>query len=92
MAIARHVRVSGRVQGVFYRAWAKEQAERFGVHGWVRNCPDGSVEAHLEGDEAGVQKLLDRLREGPPAAEVSNLEIEDVEPEDFHHFAVARSF
>jgi len=49
MAAARHVQVTGRVQGVFFRGWTQEQAERLGVNGWVRNCPDGSVEAHLEG-------------------------------------------
>ena len=44
MIIARHVDVSGRVQGVFFRAWTEEQAERLKVRGWIRNCPDGSVE------------------------------------------------
>jgi acylphosphatase len=92
MQVARHVRVRGHVQGVFFRAWTKEQAEELGVHGWVRNCPDGSVEAHLEGDEAEVQQLIERLGEGPPSANVSKVDVEDVEPEDFHHFAVARSF
>ena len=49
--VARHVRIYGRVQGVFFRAWTREEAERLGVTGWVRNCPDGRVEAHVEGDE-----------------------------------------
>jgi len=92
MAVARHVRVTGRVQGVFFRAWTKAQADQLGVHGWVRNCPDGSVDAHLEGNSADVDQMLERLRNGPPAAEVSNIDVEDVAPEDFHHFAVARSF
>lgn len=92
MTIARHVRVSGKVQGVFFRAWTKEQANELGIHGWVRNCPDGSVEAHLEGDEADVRQIIERLGRGPPSAQVSNVEVQDVEPEDFHHFAVARSF
>lgn len=92
MTVARRVRVTGRVQGVFFRAWTKEQADQLGVHGWVRNCPDGSVEAHVEGDDTAVLQLLGRLRDGPPAANVSNLDIENVEPEDFRHFAVARSF
>ena len=48
---ARHVLVTGRVQGVFFRAWTDEQAQRLHVNGWVRNCPDGSVEVHLEGEE-----------------------------------------
>ena len=49
--VARHVRVTGRVQGVFFRAWAQGQARELGVSGWIRNCPDGSVEAHLGGEE-----------------------------------------
>jgi acylphosphatase len=92
MADARRVRIKGRVQGVFFRAWTKEQAEQLGVLGWVRNCSDGSVEAHLEGDSEKVSELIGRLRAGPPAANVSSVEIQDVDPEDFHHFAVALSF
>jgi acylphosphatase len=92
MPVARHVRVSGHVQGVFFRAWTKEQAERLGIHGWVRNCPDGSVEAHLEGEEDEVRKLVERIGEGPPSAQVSKIDVEEVEVEDFHHFAIARSF
>lgn len=92
MPVARHVHVRGHVQGVFFRAWTKEQAEQLGIHGWVRNCPDGSVEAHLEGEEDEVRQLIERLGEGPPSAEVSKVDVEEVEPEDFHLFAVARSF
>jgi acylphosphatase len=92
MPVARHVRVRGHVQGVFFRAWTKEQAEQLGIHGWVRNCPDGSVEAHLEGEEDLVKQLIERLAEGPPSAEVSKIDIVEVEPEDFRRFAVARSF
>jgi acylphosphatase len=86
--IARHVSVSGRVQGVFFRAWTREQAEALGVTGWVRNCPDGHVEAHVEGQESAVEQMLDLLRQGPPAAEVENLRIWDVEPCDFDGFEV----
>jgi acylphosphatase len=86
--IARHVSVSGRVQGVFFRAWTREQAEARGVTGWVRNCPDGHVEAHVEGQESAVEQMLDLLRQGPPAAEVENLRIWDVEPCDFDGFEV----
>ena len=48
--VARHVIITGRVQGVFFRAWTCDEAETIGVNGWVRNCSDGSVEAHAEGD------------------------------------------
>jgi acylphosphatase len=75
--IARHVDVSGRVQGVFFRAWTEEQAERLKVRGWIRNCPDGSVEAHLEGDESAVNWLIDLIGDGPPSARVANVRVSD---------------
>jgi len=57
-----------------------------------RLFPGVLVEAHLEGEEDEVRQLIERLGEGPPSAEVSKVDVEEVEPEDFHHFAVARSF
>jgi len=87
-AVARHVSVTGRVQGVFFRAWTREQANELGVTGWVRNCPDGRVDAHVEGDEAAVQQLLERLRRGPPSARVEDVRLWDVEPCDFDDFEV----
>jgi acylphosphatase len=75
--IARRVRVTGRVQGVFFRAWTQGQARELGVSGWVRNASDGSVEAHLEGEEATVKALIDRLREGPPSADVEDVDAEE---------------
>ena len=78
--IGRHVRVSGRVQGVFFRAWTKQQAAELGVAGWVRNSVDGSVEAELSGEEGAVAELVERLREGPPSAAVSNVEVTRIDP------------
>jgi acylphosphatase len=80
--------VTGRVQGVFFRAWTRDEARRLRVSGWVRNCPDGSVEAHLEGDEAVVQSLIDKLRDGPPGARVDRVETRDAEPENLSGFDV----
>jgi len=77
--IARHVRVTGRVQGVFFRAWTAEQARILGVCGWVRNAPDGSVEAHLQGDKWAVQRMIELLHRGPPSAEVDQVLVEDAE-------------
>ena len=74
---ARRVRLTGRVQGVFFRAWTQQEAVELGVHGWVRNCDDGSVEAHLEGDEAAMKALVQRMHEGPPSANVEHVEVED---------------
>ena len=88
MTIARHIRVYGRVQGVFYRAWARQQANELGVAGWVRNCPDGRVEGHVEGDDAAVADMIERLRTGPPDASVEDLRTWDVEPCDFDGFEV----
>ena len=76
---ARRVRLTGRVQGVFFRAWTQQEALELGVHGWVRNCDDGSVEAHLEGDEAAMKALIQRMHEGPPAAKVDEVQVEDAE-------------
>ncbi|HVE00115.1 MAG TPA: acylphosphatase [Sphingomicrobium sp.] len=86
--IARHVSVTGRVQGVFFRAWMREQAEALRVTGWVRNCPDGRVDAHIEGDEAAVRQLIKRLHCGPPAAKVEKVQEWTVELFDFDDFEV----
>jgi acylphosphatase len=80
--------VTGRVQGVFFRAWTREQARELGVSGWVRNCADGSVEAHFEGDEEAVKALIERLHDGPPAARVETVEVDEVEAEGLDRFDV----
>lgn len=86
--IARHLRVTGRVQGVFYRAWTREEARELGLGGWVRNCSDGSVEAFLEGEPAAVEQLIDSMREGPPSTRVDDLTAKEVEPEGLDAFSV----
>jgi len=86
--VGRQVHVAGRVQGVFFRAWTQQQANDLGVAGWVRNCPDGSVEAHLAGEESAVDKLIARLRDGPPSAVVSSINVEEVDPEAGNRFDV----
>jgi acylphosphatase len=88
MTIARHVTVTGRVQGVFFRAWTREQAQALGVRGWVRNCPDGRVEAHIEGEADAVDRMTEHLRRGPPSAHVEDVRTWDVEPCDFETFDV----
>ena len=88
MKIARHVRVYGRVQGVFFRAWMREHAEQLGATGWVRNCPDGRVEAHIEGEEHAVEQLIERIREGPPAAQVDDMRVWDADTLEFDGFEV----
>jgi acylphosphatase len=80
--------VTGRVQGVFFRAWMQQQARELGASGWVRNAADGSVEAHLEGDEAAVKALIWRIWQGPSSAEVDKVEVENVEPDGLSGFQV----
>ncbi len=74
------VRVSGVVQGVYFRASTAERARALGVTGWVRNTEDGSVELEAEGEEARVRELCDWCRKGPPAARVDHLDIEELSP------------
>ena len=68
--IARQVTIRGIVQGVGFRWHTRIQALQLGVNGWIRNMPDGSVEAHIQGDSGAVEALLDWLSSGPPAARV----------------------
>ena len=88
MKIAKHVQVSGRVQGVFFRAWTRDEANALGVSGWVRNCDDGSVEAHVEGEEEAVEQLLRLMSDGPAHAQVDDFSVADAEPEGFDAFEV----
>ena len=74
---AKHLRICGRVQGVGYRAWMVATARQLGVHGWVRNRHDGSVEAVISGSAEQLEALMHACREGPPAARVDNIEITD---------------
>ena len=67
------VTISGRVQGVSYRAWAKRWADANGIAGWVRNEPDGSVSAQVEGPAEAVEQMIEAMRSGPPAARVDRL-------------------
>ena len=69
------VRVEGLVQGVGYRAFARQEARRLGVKGWVVNREDGSVEAALYGAGAALGDLIGRLRQGPPGAKVEKLDV-----------------
>jgi acylphosphatase len=88
MAIARKVRIYGRVQGVFFRQWAVNQARALGVAGWVRNCPDGTVEAHVTGEEDAVAEMIAAMHQGPSQARVDNLTVDVIEPEDASGFSV----
>jgi len=86
--IARNVRVTGRVQGVFFRAWTRDKAKTHDIKGWIRNCADGSVEGHLEGDEMSVRWLIDLIYDGPGGARVNRVEAQEAEVEGFTAFEV----
>jgi len=73
---AVRVRVSGRVQGVWYRGWTGQRAEALGLSGWVRNRFDGSVEAVFAGPAALVDQMVAECRAGPPAAHVREVAVE----------------
>ncbi len=75
MKVRAHVHVSGRVQGVFFRAETADLAQRLSVMGWVRNLHDGRVEALFEGERADVEKAVEFCRLGPPRAYVRNLDV-----------------
>lgn len=83
----RRVIVRGTVQGVFFRASCQQEASRRGVAGWVRNLPDGSVEALFEGPEHLVEQMVAWCRVGPPRAAVNDVDVVTEEPagvDDFH--------
>ena len=90
MRVARRYLISGRVQGVGFRYFAKDAADREGVTGWVRNLPDGRVEALVEGEEGAVTRVERALWQGPGGARVSAVSVDDAEPPSgaFHGFAV----
>ncbi|NDW07255.1 acylphosphatase [Jiella pacifica] len=75
MTKSLHVEITGRVQGVGYRAWAEEEAGRLGLSGWVRNRRSGAVEAIISGEEAAVEAMLERLREGPACSSVNDIRV-----------------
>jgi acylphosphatase len=74
---AARLRITGRVQGVGYRAWAMQTAARLGVRGWVRNRSDRSVEALVIADEEAVERMIEACREGPFGARVADVAISE---------------
>lgn len=86
--IAVHVRVSGRVQGVYYRAFTRERAIALGVKGWVRNVPGGGVEAVLEGERKQVGELLKSMKSGPTGSLVLGMELSELEAKGYEDFEI----
>lgn len=86
--IAVHVRVSGQVQGVFYRAFTQNRARALGVKGWVRNIPGGGVEAVLEGERKPVGELLKAMKSGPTGSIVLGMEFSELESKGYEDFEI----
>ena len=75
MKVRAHVLVSGMVQGVFFRSETQYEAKKRNVTGWVRNLPDGMVEAVFEGEEEKVKELINFCKHGPPGARVASVDV-----------------
>jgi len=78
MRLGRHYVVTGRVQRVGFRAFAQAAAMRDGIHGWVRNTPEGAVEVAAEGEAEALERFERRLWQGPPAARVEHVDVTDM--------------
>jgi acylphosphatase len=87
--VRRRVVVHGRVQGVFFRDSTRRQADSLGVAGWVRNRPDGTVEAIFEGEPDAVEQMMAWARRGPRGAEVTHVDETDEPPEGLRGFDVS---
>jgi acylphosphatase len=86
-----HLKIEGRVQGVYFRASTVNQARLLGLTGWVMNCYDGSVEAVAEGTRANLEKLVSWCRQGPPGAAVEQVHAEWSDARhEFREFRVRR--
>jgi acylphosphatase len=93
MKARAHITVSGRVQGVYYRSYACDEARVLGITGWVRNIKGGRVEAVLEGDEQALREMVDWCWRGPPSSRVVEVEVEWEEPSgEFTDFSVTYGY
>jgi len=89
MARSMHCTVSGRVQGVFFRAWTEDQARNLGLAGWVRNLDDGRVEVLLQGDKGAMEEMRTRLQQGSPMSVVQDVSCQWVDDDrDYGAFSV----
>ncbi|MCD6145176.1 MAG: acylphosphatase [Methanosarcinales archaeon] len=83
-----HIIVTGRVQGVGFRYFTVRCANNLGLCGWVRNLPDGGVEAVIQGQDDSIEQMIELLQEGPGASIVTDLKIEEIEQEEFSGFTM----
>lgn len=85
------LRIQGKVQGVFFRASMKQKADELAVHGWVRNCADGSVEAHVQGTNGHLEAIIAWAAKGPEQAVVQAVDKEPVAPIKSSGFSIEKS-
>ncbi len=85
-----HVLISGKVQGVGFRASTRRRAKNLELAGWVKNTEEGKVEAVFEGEDDNVDEMLDWCRKGPSIARVVNVDVEEEEPEILEEFKLIR--
>lgn len=85
-----HLLIKGKVQGVFYRATAKETADKAGLTGWIKNTPAGDVEAMVTGSEDMLQAFVNWCKQGPPGANVSEVILTKQEETVFKDFSIIR--
>jgi acylphosphatase len=83
-----HVSISGEVQGVFFRYETRQRARELGIAGWVRNVPDGRVEAMFEGPDEAVDEMVAWCRQGPDQADVREVDVRDEDPQGLDSFEV----
>lgn len=84
------IRITGKVQGVFFRASAKDKADELNIKGIARNEPDGSVYIDAEGDEQNLKRFVEWCKQGPRLARVDRCEIEEKATQNFDHFSIQR--
>jgi len=82
--------IKGKVQGVFYRATAKDVADLIGVKGWVKNLPNDNVEIAATATEEILQKFINWCKQGPPKAKVDDVNVEELELQEFNGFRIIR--
>ncbi|OEJ68604.1 acylphosphatase [Magnetovibrio blakemorei] len=85
-----HVIISGRVQGVWFRAWTQKKAMALGLTGWVKNRPDGKVEALFSGPTDQVETMLKNCQKGPPLARVDSIEQSPADAPESSEFSLLR--
>lgn len=86
--IQKHIFISGRVQGVGFRAFTRKEASSRGIKGWVKNLADGRVEIKIKGEREDIKNMIKRIKEGPSFARVDDIEISNEEIENFDRFEV----